>query len=199
MTGRLLLGLLGGLGKGMAIAGGGRAVSGLARMALGGKGGRGGTAGGKGRGGRQEESSPLQEFLRLLPDERAGHDGERGRCGRARSPEASLSGMRSEADAASGQLYSDETALRCLAEHCVSFTEGRVRVRHSALRAVAVPEDVRRQLLEHPGLREATFNPVTGSALLLYDAEILDRPGLLAAALPLGRYLAQSTMEASRC
>lgn len=169
MTGRLLLGLLGGLGKGMAIAGGGRAVSGLARMALGGKGGRGGTAGGKGRGGR------------------------------ARSPEAPLSGMRSEADAASGQLYSDETALRCLAEHCVSFTEGRVRVRHSALRAVAVPEDVRRQLLEHPGLREVTFNPVTGSALLLYDAEILDRPGLLAAALPLGRYLARSTMEASRC
>lgn len=200
MLGRLALGLLGGLGKGMMAAGGGKVVLELAKMALGGKGGgtgsRGGKAGGGGRGGQgsgRQEELPLEGLLRVLSDKTQRRDAGKASV----RGEAPLDGVahdvHPEGGDAAPMMGDDEAALRCLAAHIVSFTEGRVRLRHPALRAAPVPDALRRELLEQPGVREATFNAVTGSALLLYNTGQLDRPGLLAALLPLGRYLVQAS------
>lgn len=198
MLGRLALGLLGGLGKGMMAAGGGKVVLELTKMALGGK-GRGsgvrgdktgdGGRGGQGRGRREDMS--LEGLLRVLSSERKAQVSAETCSGKGLSP-AFATRTRCPGGAAV-ITDDDEAALRCLAEHIVSFTEGRIRLRHPALRAAPVPDALRRELLGHPGLREATFNVVTGSALLIYDAGRLDRPGLPAALLPLGRYLVQAS------
>lgn len=200
MLGRLALGLLGGLGKGMMAAGGGKVALELAKMALGSKGrgagGRGGKAGGGGRGGQgsgRQEDVPLEDLLRALSGERRAQGA--GKIGSASglSSESAARIRCPEGEGAAPMMSDDEAALHCLVAHIVSFTEGRLRLRHPALRAAPVPDALRRELLEHPGLREATFNAVTGSALLFYDAGQLDRPGLLAALLPLGRYLVQAS------
>lgn len=193
MLGRLALGLLGGLGKGAMAAGGGKMVLELAKMALGGK-GRGDGRGGGGRGsqgGGRQQNVPLEELLGALSGEQKAQAAGKIPSGRGQSSESAACALCREGEGTAVMPDDNETALRCLAAHIVSFTEGRVRLRHPALRAAPVPDALRRELLEHPGLREATFNVVTGSALLLYDAGQLDRPGLLAALLPLGRYLVQ--------
>lgn len=188
MLGRLALGLLGGLGKGAMAAGGGKMALELAKMALGGKGGSGRGGGGRGsQGGGRQQKMPLEE---LLGEQKARAAGKIP-SGKGQSSEPAARALCREGEGAAVMPDDNETALRCLAAHIVSFTEGRVRLRHPALRAAPVPDALRRELLEHPGLREATFNVVTGSALLLYDAGQLNRPGLLAALLPLGRYLVQ--------
>ena len=199
MLGRLALGLLGGLGKGMMAAGGGKVALELAKMALGGRGkgsgSRGDRAGGGGRGGqegRRQQDVPLEDILRAL----GGEQKVRGvgiSSGRELPSEFAARALGMEDESSAVMTDIDEAALRCLAAHIVSFTEGRVRLRHPVLRAAPLPEELRRELLEHTGLREATFNGRTGSILLLYDAGQLDRPGLLAALLPLGRYLVQAS------
>ena len=195
MLGRLALGLLGGLGKGAMAAGGGKMALELAKMALGGKGrgaGRGGGTGGRGsQGGGRQQNMPLEELLGALSGEQKARAAGKIPSGRGLPSEPAACALCWEGEGTAVMADDNETALRCLAAHIVSFTEGRVRLRHPALRAAPVPDALRRELLEHPGLREATFNVVTGSALLLYDAGQLDRPGLLAALLPLGRYLVQ--------
>lgn len=200
MLGRLALGLLGGLGKGMMAAGGGKVALELAKMALGGKGkgsgSRGGKAGGGARGGQgggRRQDVPLDDLLRVLSAEREVQSVGNVPSGRGLSSESVARVRCPEGGSSAAMKDDDEAALCCLAEHIVSFTEGRVRLRHPALCAAPVPDALRRELLEHPGLREATFNGVTGSALLLYDAGQLDRPGLLATLLPLGRYLVRAS------
>ena len=196
MIGRLALGLLGGLGKGMMAAGGGKVALGLAKMALGGKGkgsgGRGGKAGGEGcgrlEGGRQRDL-PLEKLSGLLEEREVRNSGMNAE--KVFSSGGVMPGVRPESDGTAAMTDADRAALRCLAAHIVSFTDGRVRLRHPALRA-AVPDALRRELLGCPGLQEVTFNVMTGSALLFYDTGRLDRPGLLAAILPLGRYLARA-------
>ncbi len=204
MIGRLALGLMGGLGKGMLAAGGGKVALELAKMALGGRGkgsgGRGGKAGGGGRGGQgadgRQQEAPLEELLRVLSDKTQRRDAGNVSFGKEAPLDGATHEVYPESDGAAAMTVADEAALRCLTAHIVSFTEGRVRLRHPALRAAAVPDELRREMLEHPGLREVTFNAVTGSALLLYDAGQLDRPELLAALLPLGRYLVLAAARA---
>lgn len=192
MLGRLALGLLGGLGKGAMAAGGGKMALELAKMALGGKGGAGRGGGGRGsQGGGRQQNVPLEELLCALSGEQKAQAAGKIPSGRGQSSEPAAHALCREGEGAAPSTDDNETALRCLAAHIVSFTEGRVRLRHPALRAAPVPDALRRELLEHPGLREVTCNVVTGSALLLYDAGQLDRPGLLATLLPLGRYLVQ--------
>ena len=197
MLGRLALGLLRGLGKGMCAAGGGGMASGLLRSAVAASGRKnGGNRGGMGRGGgcrkkgRGQTGFSLEEAARGLLAERrtdiAGPENDR-----ERPLEATVIDVRPE-ERPTPVMPDEETALRCLAAHVTSFTEGRVRLRHPALHVAAGLEELRRQLLTRPGVRDVTFNPVTGSALLLYDAGQLDRLGLLAAALPLGFFLAST-------
>lgn len=200
MLGRLALGLLGGLGKGMMAAGGGKVALELAKMALGSKGrkagGRGGKAGGGVRGGQEngrQQDVPLEDLLRVLSDKTQRRDAGKVSSGREEPLEGVTHDVHPEGRGAAAVAGDDEAVLRCLAAYIVSFTEGRVRLRHPALRAAPVPDALRRELLEHPGVQEATFNTVTGSALLLYDAGQLDRSELLAALLPLGRYLVQAS------
>lgn len=206
MIGRLALGLLGGLGKGMMAAGGGKVALELAKTALSGKGkgsgGRGGRVGGGGRsgqGGGQQQDASLEDLLRALSGERKARDAGKVFSGKELSSESVARALCPEDEGAATMTDADEAALRCLADHIVSFTEGRIRLRHPALRAASVPEALQRELLERPGLREATFNAVTGSALLLYDAGQLDRPEILASLLPLGRYLVQASANDVAC
>ncbi|MDR2050729.1 MAG: cation transporter [Deltaproteobacteria bacterium] len=63
----------------------------------------------------------------------------------------------------------------------VSFTDGRIRIRHPALKD---PENMRAlaSLLESlPGARGVLPNPRTGSLLFRYDPEQISRENLLAA------------------
>ncbi len=64
--------------------------------------------------------------------------------------------------------------------YITSFIDGRVRVRHRALRDVAAAEEARAVLAAAPGVRAATVNPHTGSLLLEYDSHMLDRDGVVA-------------------
>lgn len=197
MMGRLALGLLGGLGKGMLAAGGGKAALGLARTALGSLGGRGqgcgggGRQGGKGRGGQRggQQELPLEDILQALLGESTVQAPTSAHKTTEAPLQATVIDVRPEGSAA--MQAPDEAALRCLAVHISSFVDGRVRVRHPALQEQGPAlEELRRQLQMRPGMQEVSFNPTTGSALLRYDAARLDRLAFLAAALPLGAYLA---------
>ena len=63
--------------------------------------------------------------------------------------------------------------------HIASFIDGRVRVRHRALRDAETVEQARASLTAAPGVRAATVNCHTGSLLLEYDPQALDREGVL--------------------
>lgn len=178
----LALVLLRGLGRGIFAAGGGNAASGSATSMLAVFGGKRGKGCGEmtGRRGvhrcgsqRKELNSAIEQPL-----------------------EATVLDVRPENRSILAMTDADENALRCLAAHVTSFTDGRVRVRHPALCTVSDLEALRRQLLARPGMREVTFNPVTGSALLRYDSEKLDRMEALTSALPLGVYLVRSALPA---
>ncbi|MDE7064618.1 MAG: cation transporter [Desulfovibrionaceae bacterium] len=62
--------------------------------------------------------------------------------------------------------------------HIASFIDGRVRVRHRALRDAATAEQARALLTAASGVRTATVNCHTGSLLLEYDFQALDRDGV---------------------
>ncbi len=84
-------------------------------------------------------------------------------------------------------LQEDQLALASLAQHIVSFVDGRVRVRHAGLASDEAAQALT-TLLQANGIT-ASFSPRGSSALLTYDAAKLDRAGLLLHALPLARYL----------
>lgn len=64
-------------------------------------------------------------------------------------------------------------------EDCItSFIDGRVRLRHMALREEAAAERARAFLAAVPGVRAARANHRSGSLLLEYDPEQLDRKAL---------------------
>ncbi|MBQ8665044.1 MAG: hypothetical protein IJ474_04595 [Mailhella sp.] len=60
-----------------------------------------------------------------------------------------------------------------------SFVDGRVRLRHPALKDAATAELVRSVVGEVAGITSAQVNPVTGSLLIYYDPEMLSREQLL--------------------
>lgn len=194
MAGRLLLGLLGGLGKGMAAAGGAGMALRLAGTALGGLAGGGRGRGGGGsvrRGGKGEELS-LEDVLQSLTGTR-----ERRAISSPKGYAVSEAAPGVGETRAAGPEDADDAILRCLAAHATSFIDGRVRLRHPALQGRDDLEEARRRVLARPGVRELTFNAATGSALLLYDAARLNRLEALTALLPLGAYLAGASPEES--
>lgn len=91
----------------------------------------------------------------------------------------------------SGGDVSREAALAALKAHIVSFTNGRVRLRHPALRQPEAHAVLREALGQADCFTELTFSARTGSILLEYDGRTLSRADFGEAALPLGHYLAQ--------
>lgn len=79
-----------------------------------------------------------------------------------------------------------EAAMRALLGSIHHFSDGRVRLRHPLFRESGTFEALHRLLCEGTGIRDATFNAVTGSALLTYNPAQTSREGFLHQALPLG-------------
>lgn len=79
-----------------------------------------------------------------------------------------------------------QAAMRALLGSIHHFSDGRVRLRHPLFRESGTFEALHRLLCEGTGIRDATFNAVTGSALLTYDPAQTSREGFLHQALPLG-------------
>ena len=57
--------------------------------------------------------------------------------------------------------------------------DGRVRVRHPALRDAAIAGKARAALLRVDGVRDIELNPLSGSALILYDSTRLSQDRLI--------------------
>lgn len=76
-----------------------------------------------------------------------------------------------------------------LMKYVSSFIDGRVRLRHPALRNANLVNEVRPVLSSVRGMRRVTFNVVTGSVLLEYDRNLLSRDELVSFAVPWAEYL----------
>ena len=73
--------------------------------------------------------------------------------------------------------------------YVTSFIDGRVRLRHPALRQRHVVAEIQPRLLRINGIQSAEFNERSGSLLLYYDTAILSRDELIRQALPWADYL----------
>ena len=69
--------------------------------------------------------------------------------------------------------------MTSVADSITSFIDGRVRLRHPALRDAATADMAAAALGAVEGVVSVRANPVTGSLLLFYDAERLSRERLL--------------------
>lgn len=76
-----------------------------------------------------------------------------------------------------------------LLRYVSSFMEGRVRLRHPALRQPAVVEEARPYLLHVGGITSVVFSVNTGSVLILYDTQQLSTDQLIRYALPWAAFL----------
>ncbi len=85
----------------------------------------------------------------------------------------------------------DLASMQLLVESTTSFVNGRVRVRHKRLRREGQLEPLKKKLAAS-GLA-CSWNPRAGSALITYDARWMSREHFYQAALPLARYLRNST------
>ena len=70
-------------------------------------------------------------------------------------------------------------SLRLL-KYVTSFSDGRVRIRHPALRREAVAATAREKLAAIDGVLSVDFNTVSGSVLILYDSARLPKERLVA-------------------
>ena len=82
-----------------------------------------------------------------------------------------------------------EAAMRALLGSIHHFSDGRVRLRHPLFRESSTFGALHTLLCEGTGIRDATFNAVTGSALLTYHPGQTSRKEFLQQALPLGACL----------
>lgn len=174
-------GMGGGMGKGKGM-GGGRATG----------------MKGKGQGGaceRQTDAPALDELLTRLLQRPATVDGSLRPLLPATSAPVADTTIDVEALPAAATVPVDraelETAMRALLASIHHFTDGRVRLRHPLFRETQEFDGLRRLLCEGTAIDDASFNAVTGSALLTYDPDRLSREDFLHQALPLGACLAQ--------
>lgn len=78
-----------------------------------------------------------------------------------------------------------------LIDYVTSFIDGRIRFRHRALRDEAVADRLKAYLSTLPGVRSTEVNTRTGSVLLDYDPDVLDRKTLLGLAGQAESFLAR--------
>lgn len=69
--------------------------------------------------------------------------------------------------------------MDCVCDCITSFIDGRVRLRHPALKQREIADMAAASLGAVDGVTEVKVNPVTGSLLLFYDPEVLSREKLL--------------------
>lgn len=69
--------------------------------------------------------------------------------------------------------------MSSVSDYVVSFVEGRVRLRHGALKDPAIAAMAEQAAGGVEGVTSVRVNPVTGSLLLFYDPERLSREELL--------------------
>jgi copper chaperone CopZ len=69
--------------------------------------------------------------------------------------------------------------LMQLKKYIRSFVDGRVRIRHPALRAQHVADTVEKTLGSIDGVQSVECNNMVGSVLILYDSTVLQREQLL--------------------
>lgn len=86
------------------------------------------------------------------------------------------------------QVQIFQAAIDVLQAHIVSFSAGRVRVRHPQLQQSQDHAALQNALLQE-GLSDVSFKASTGSALIIYDAKRFSQETFLVAALPLAIYL----------
>lgn len=175
----------GGCGRGM-----GKGMGGGSGKGMKGKGGgRGGMAGG------QTDAPALDELLTRLLQRPATVDESLRPLLPATSAPVAGTTIDVEALPAAATAPVDrselETAMRALLASIHHFTDGRVRLRHPLFRETQEFDGLRRLLCEGTAIDDASFNAVTGSALLTYDPDRLSREDFLHQALPLGACLAQ--------
>ena len=69
--------------------------------------------------------------------------------------------------------------MDCVCDCITSFIDGRVRLRHPALKQREIADMAAASLGAVDGVTEVKVNPVTGSLQLFYDPEVLSREKLL--------------------
>lgn len=84
------------------------------------------------------------------------------------------------------QVYQE--AIAVLQGHIVSFSAGRVRIRHPQLQQSQDHAALEQALLQE-GLSSVSFKASTGSALITYDAKSMSQEAFLVATLPLAIYI----------
>ena len=87
-----------------------------------------------------------------------------------------------------------KVALALLNQALVHFLPGRARLRHPAFRNEHLAAKLNHLLLDR-GFKKVEYKTSTGSILLTWEDETLDQAAFLAAALPLGQYLALSLYQ----
>ena len=190
---KLGMGLLGMAGKGLAGSGLLQTISQGLGSGKGGGAGKGMGGGKGGKGCRQADLPSLDGLLTGLLQRQTTV----GETVRAFLPAASAHDAGSEtidvralpagSPASTAVDSTDmEAAMRALLGSIHHFSDGRVRLRHPLFRESGTFEALHRLLCEGTGIRDATFNAVTGSALLTYNPAQTSREGFLHQALPLG-------------
>lgn len=184
--GKMAMGLVATLGKGL--------------ISRGTTGGARGMQGNMGDRGRQRQTDPLEEVLRLLLDR--GREREKAAADARRSPvrdggDAGLgvpvvpsAATEAEQSATAGN-EERAAALAALLAHVTSFTDGRVRLRHPALRERAFHAPLRELLERADCFTGLTFSQRAGSLLLEYVPQRHSRADFWEAALPVGFFLAR--------
>jgi hypothetical protein len=76
-----------------------------------------------------------------------------------------------------------------LLKYVRSFVDGRVRIRHSALRQEAVLRTVQTEIEAIQGVYSVEANSLSGSVLITYDSAAIPRERLLAIGEAWARYL----------
>ncbi len=76
-----------------------------------------------------------------------------------------------------------------LLKYLKSFSEGRVRLRHPALRDKAVADLTRERMAATPGALSVECNTLSGSVLLLYDHHRISKERLITMGTAWARYL----------
>lgn len=202
-------GMGGGKGGGRGGMGGGQG-GGSSRASQGGKGGQGGQSRGQGGQGRssqnQQDDFSLEDALNMLLEQNKPKNQEQ------QAPKQSAN-LRKLAQTAQNQdeapcdtiieaqtnpttpsLTEDEQvqvyqeAIAVLQAHIVSFSVGRVRIRHPQLQQSQDHTALEQALLQE-GLSGVSFKASTGSALISYDAKSMSQEAFLVATLPLAIYI----------
>ncbi len=69
-------------------------------------------------------------------------------------------------------------SLRLL-KYVSSFSEGRVRIRHPALRQESIAQAVEERIGSMEGVQSVSCNTLSGSVLILYDSSLLGKDALI--------------------